>query len=216
MAGGARLRSRRRFRLRQPESALQLSGRAQPEARNLVSGRVTALNQMRAARHLGVGRSRCGAWVRRPFTVEDLGFSDGIRRAKPVGGCTARSGRGHGRQRRDSERRGHARKRTAELTLDRSSGLITDESMDALPEPYRVARYGASPKQVAITFDDGPDPQWTPKILDVLKREHAHGNFFSDRNSGRELYRPHRTHLRRRARDRQSHLHASRHQQHVE
>ena len=50
--------------------------------------------------------------------------------------------------------------------------------MDALPEPYRVGRYGASPNQVAITFDDGPDPQWTPKILDVLKREHATATFF--------------------------------------
>ena len=50
--------------------------------------------------------------------------------------------------------------------------------MDSLPEPYRVGRYGASPNQVAITFDDGPDPQWTPKILDVLKREHAPATFF--------------------------------------
>ena len=31
---------------------------------------------------------------------------------------------------------------------------------------------------VAITFDDGPDPQWTPKILDVLKRENAKATFF--------------------------------------
>ena len=31
---------------------------------------------------------------------------------------------------------------------------------------------------VALTFDDGPDPQWTPKILDVLKRENAKATFF--------------------------------------
>src|SRR5437667_1349299 len=64
------------------------------------------------------------------------------------------------------------------ITLDKSSGLITEEIMDSLPEPYRVGRYGASPNQIAITFDDGPDPQWTPKILDVLKREHAPALFF--------------------------------------
>ena len=29
-----------------------------------------------------------------------------------------------------------------------------------------------------MTFDDGPDPEWTPKILDVLKREHVPGTFF--------------------------------------
>ena len=23
----------------------------------------------------------------------------------------------------------------------------------------------------ALTFDDGPDPKWTPKVLDILKRE---------------------------------------------
>jgi cellulose synthase/poly-beta-1,6-N-acetylglucosamine synthase-like glycosyltransferase/peptidoglycan/xylan/chitin deacetylase (PgdA/CDA1 family) len=47
-----------------------------------------------------------------------------------------------------------------------------------LPEPYRVARYGYNPSQIAITFDDGPDPEWTPKILDILKRENAPATFF--------------------------------------
>ncbi|RDG34819.1 bifunctional polysaccharide deacetylase/glycosyltransferase family 2 protein, partial [Streptomyces corynorhini] len=28
------------------------------------------------------------------------------------------------------------------------------------------------------TFDDGPDPEWTPKVLDELKRYDAHGVFF--------------------------------------
>lgn len=31
---------------------------------------------------------------------------------------------------------------------------------------------------VALTFDDGPDPEWTPKILDALKRHDAHATFF--------------------------------------
>jgi peptidoglycan/xylan/chitin deacetylase (PgdA/CDA1 family)/glycosyltransferase involved in cell wall biosynthesis len=31
---------------------------------------------------------------------------------------------------------------------------------------------------VAFTFDDGPDPQWTPRILDVLAKHHAHATFF--------------------------------------
>jgi len=58
-----------------------------------------------------------------------------------------------------------------DLTLDKATGLIDGETFKSLPEPYRVARYGASKNQLAITFDDGPDPEWTPKILDVLKRE---------------------------------------------
>ncbi|RAX49318.1 bi-functional transferase/deacetylase [Arthrobacter sp. AQ5-05] len=31
---------------------------------------------------------------------------------------------------------------------------------------------------VALTFDDGPDPAWTPKILDVLRERGVHATFF--------------------------------------
>lgn len=31
---------------------------------------------------------------------------------------------------------------------------------------------------VALTFDDGPDPLWTPRILDVLREHHVHATFF--------------------------------------
>ncbi|KOU70976.1 bi-functional transferase/deacetylase [Streptomyces sp. MMG1533] len=31
---------------------------------------------------------------------------------------------------------------------------------------------------MVITFDDGPDPTWTPEVLDVLKKHHAHAVFF--------------------------------------
>ena len=56
--------------------------------------------------------------------------------------------------------------------------LLRTRVFQSLPEPYRVARYGYSPNKVVLTFDDGPDPEWTPKILDVLKREHATATFF--------------------------------------
>jgi cellulose synthase/poly-beta-1,6-N-acetylglucosamine synthase-like glycosyltransferase/peptidoglycan/xylan/chitin deacetylase (PgdA/CDA1 family)/spore germination protein YaaH len=32
--------------------------------------------------------------------------------------------------------------------------------------------------QVAITFDDGPDPRWTPKVLDILKAANVKAAFF--------------------------------------
>lgn len=35
-----------------------------------------------------------------------------------------------------------------------------------------------SPEQVAISFDDGPDPDWTPDILDILKEKGAKASFF--------------------------------------
>jgi cellulose synthase/poly-beta-1,6-N-acetylglucosamine synthase-like glycosyltransferase/peptidoglycan/xylan/chitin deacetylase (PgdA/CDA1 family) len=33
-------------------------------------------------------------------------------------------------------------------------------------------------RTIALTFDDGPDPRWTPQILDVLAHYHAHATFF--------------------------------------
>jgi cellulose synthase/poly-beta-1,6-N-acetylglucosamine synthase-like glycosyltransferase/peptidoglycan/xylan/chitin deacetylase (PgdA/CDA1 family) len=33
-------------------------------------------------------------------------------------------------------------------------------------------------RTLALTFDDGPDPRWTPQVLDVLRRHHAHATFF--------------------------------------
>jgi len=41
------------------------------------------------------------------------------------------------------------------------------------PYSYRMPA-----KTVALTFDDGPDPVWTPKILAVLRREHVPATFF--------------------------------------
>src|SRR5262249_5298739 len=37
---------------------------------------------------------------------------------------------------------------------------------------------GAPAGTIALTFDDGPDPVWTPQILDVLRRHGAHATFF--------------------------------------
>jgi peptidoglycan/xylan/chitin deacetylase (PgdA/CDA1 family) len=31
---------------------------------------------------------------------------------------------------------------------------------------------------VALTFDDGPDPEWTPQILDILASKQSHATFF--------------------------------------
>ena len=33
-------------------------------------------------------------------------------------------------------------------------------------------------KKIALTFDDGPDPRWTPQILDILHRYHVPATFF--------------------------------------
>ena len=41
-----------------------------------------------------------------------------------------------------------------------------------------MARTGAIPHLVALTFDDGPDGHWTPAILDTLRDRHTPATFF--------------------------------------
>lgn len=57
-------------------------------------------------------------------------------------------------------------------------GAIRRVDFPTLPTPYVVQRTGYRPGKVALTFDDGPDPKWTPQILDILKREHVPATFF--------------------------------------
>lgn len=57
--------------------------------------------------------------------------------------------------------------------------LIRDEHYEALPTPFVVRRSGAAnPKLLALTFDDGPDPKWTPNVLGALEQAHVPGTFF--------------------------------------
>ena len=55
---------------------------------------------------------------------------------------------------------------------------ITAETMNPYPLSYTVVQTGYKPKEVALTFDDGPDPTWTPKILKILKDNSVVGTFF--------------------------------------
>ncbi|MBC9823978.1 glycosyltransferase [Terrabacter sp. MAHUQ-38] len=48
--------------------------------------------------------------------------------------------------------------------------------IDARGGSLRTARPASG--VVALTFDDGPDPTWTPKVLDILRRNHVHATFF--------------------------------------
>lgn len=49
-----------------------------------------------------------------------------------------------------------------------------------IPAPYRatLARGPYSRREVALTFDDGPHPSYTPQLLALLRRYHAHATFF--------------------------------------
>jgi cellulose synthase/poly-beta-1,6-N-acetylglucosamine synthase-like glycosyltransferase/peptidoglycan/xylan/chitin deacetylase (PgdA/CDA1 family)/spore germination protein YaaH len=57
--------------------------------------------------------------------------------------------------------------------------LITAEHITSWASPYLITCWGGGDsKKVALTFDDGPDPYWTPKILDVLDENDVPGTFF--------------------------------------
>jgi cellulose synthase/poly-beta-1,6-N-acetylglucosamine synthase-like glycosyltransferase/peptidoglycan/xylan/chitin deacetylase (PgdA/CDA1 family) len=54
----------------------------------------------------------------------------------------------------------------------RTGGPVIDASEGA----PRTAR--PKPHTIALTFDDGPDPVWTPKVLDVLRAQKVKATFF--------------------------------------
>lgn len=65
-----------------------------------------------------------------------------------------------------------------EVAVSPSDGLIASAKYLTIPSSYVIRRTGWRPGQIALTFDDGPDPQWTPQILDILKRENVPATFF--------------------------------------
>jgi cellulose synthase/poly-beta-1,6-N-acetylglucosamine synthase-like glycosyltransferase/peptidoglycan/xylan/chitin deacetylase (PgdA/CDA1 family)/spore germination protein YaaH len=145
---------------------------------------VTILNQMRAARSLGL----------QTFALWRLGSEDdslwkiwdGPLHANPIkdlaqvepGYDVDIEGEGDILRVTRKPQPGH---RTVTMDDDKSVAdqyrLIQDESMESYPLSYTVEQYGYHPKQVALSFDDGPDPTWTPKILDILKKYNVSGTF---------------------------------------
>jgi cellulose synthase/poly-beta-1,6-N-acetylglucosamine synthase-like glycosyltransferase/peptidoglycan/xylan/chitin deacetylase (PgdA/CDA1 family) len=61
---------------------------------------------------------------------------------------------------------------SAVLDRLRAGGPVVNMS-GTRPQSVRVAR-----RTVALTFDDGPDPRWTPQLLDVLHKHGATATFF--------------------------------------
>jgi cellulose synthase/poly-beta-1,6-N-acetylglucosamine synthase-like glycosyltransferase/spore germination protein YaaH/peptidoglycan/xylan/chitin deacetylase (PgdA/CDA1 family) len=69
--------------------------------------------------------------------------------------------------------------------IDSTAMLIAEENYDSLPVPYMAKKFGWNGKdtirnrnKLVLTFDDGPDPKWTPQILDILKEKKVPAAFF--------------------------------------
>jgi cellulose synthase/poly-beta-1,6-N-acetylglucosamine synthase-like glycosyltransferase/peptidoglycan/xylan/chitin deacetylase (PgdA/CDA1 family) len=65
-----------------------------------------------------------------------------------------------------------------DFEVDKDTGAITDERYTTIPTSYVIQTIGQVKGKIALTFDDGPDPEWTPAILEILKAKHVHATFF--------------------------------------
>lgn len=66
-----------------------------------------------------------------------------------------------------------------ELSYNNQSKIITSEKITEPPSSYIITRWGGdNKKKIALTFDDGPDKNYTPKILDILKKYNVPATFF--------------------------------------
>lgn len=67
---------------------------------------------------------------------------------------------------------------TRDIEFDPARNLITGARFVVLPSPYVITRYGGAERKVVLTFDDGPDPRYTPKILAALREAGVPATFF--------------------------------------
>lgn len=66
-----------------------------------------------------------------------------------------------------------------DLQVDSTEKIIAEQHYVKLPSAYQVQKYGqGTPKQLVLTFDDGPDETWTPQVLDILSKYHVPAAFF--------------------------------------
>ncbi len=146
---------------------------------------VTVLNQMRAARALGIQTYalwRLGSEDNSLWNIWDSPLhSDPVKALATVEPGYDVDTEGEGDILRIT-RKPQPGQRTVTMDDDGASPpeyrTITEEWMDSYPLSYTVTQYGYHPKQVALSFDDGPDPDWTPRILDILKKYNVKGTFF--------------------------------------
>src|SRR4029077_7060300 len=141
---------------------------------------VTAYNQMRAAERLGVqgtalwrlGTSDSSIWKIWDATRPDDAIREKLKDVSP-GPDLILEGNGDIWKIADKPKRG-----VRSYTYDPKMDLLTAETYVSYPLSYEIDQLGAAHKKLAISFDDGPDPKWTPKILDVLKEKKVPACFF--------------------------------------
>jgi peptidoglycan-N-acetylglucosamine deacetylase len=70
------------------------------------------------------------------------------------------------------------------ITPDSNELLIAEQDYQQLPSGYIIQKFAEDTTKpgpghkLILTFDDGPDAEWTPQILDILEREKVPATFF--------------------------------------
>jgi len=64
------------------------------------------------------------------------------------------------------------------IEYDKKDNLIAEEEYLSLPTSYVINKAGEAIKKIVLTFDDGPDEKYTPRILDILSKYKVPGVFF--------------------------------------
>src|SRR5690606_909630 len=65
------------------------------------------------------------------------------------------------------------------ISYNEALGLIVRQSLTVLPKQAALSTPKIVDKKlIALTFDDGPDPRYTPAILDILAERGAKATFF--------------------------------------
>ncbi|HEY2119120.1 MAG TPA: glycosyltransferase [Candidatus Acidoferrum sp.] len=141
---------------------------------------VTAYNQLRASERLGVQGTalwRFGSSDSSLWPIWDATRPDNARREKiqdiPPGPDLILEGDGDIWHIADVPKSGRR-----SFTYDPNTDLITAEKYEAYPLSYDIDQIGGAKNKLVLSFDDGPDRTWTPKILDVLKEKNVPGAFF--------------------------------------
>lgn len=65
-----------------------------------------------------------------------------------------------------------------QVEFDPDTGDAVDWEYLGYAFPYVLEKSGYKPKKLVLTFDDGPDAQYTPQVLDELKRLGVPATFF--------------------------------------
>jgi cellulose synthase/poly-beta-1,6-N-acetylglucosamine synthase-like glycosyltransferase/spore germination protein YaaH/peptidoglycan/xylan/chitin deacetylase (PgdA/CDA1 family) len=146
---------------------------------------VTAYNELRAAERVGVQGTalwRLGSEDPSIWPIWDNAHPDEAARAKledmPPGYDLILEGDGDIWKFADTPEKG-----ARTIRFDSTTNTIVEDNYEELPTSYRIFQMGAAPHKVALSFDDGPDQQFTPQILDILKAKKAPATFFVIGNS---------------------------------